>query len=368
MPVMPQERSSNGRVGRLLRRVTIVSVLASALLTLAALAALHLYLASHAIEASGGPMFAWTEEDGIVTPKGSWFHIEKPMRMDVVTDSRGARVAARGDETPVPVDVMAVGCSWTYGWGVEEPETFARILAEDLGIRVANLGVPSTGTTSALRTIERHRDLAPRVVLYTFMQDHLARNLTPCAAIDAPKCISVPYVRWEDGVPRILPPIGSREDFAEIQRSLTRFARNRVLDVPLIALDGLRALRRRFDVTEDRSAIVEEHGLATLTFLLERMAEESRRIGATLVVLYFPRIDGQTVQPAPRALVDALPDDVRLVDLTPELRSYLSRARVETLVIPNDGHPNPTMYELFARAVAPVVADALAAARARPTP
>lgn len=338
------------------------------LLVLAALATVHLSLASHAIEASGGPMFAWNEEDGIVTPKGSWFHIEKPMRMDVVTDSRGARVTARGDETPIPVDVMAVGCSWTYGWGVEDPETVARILGRNLGVRVANLGVPSTGTTSAVRTIERHRDLAPRVVLYTFMQDHLARNLTPCASIDAPKCISVPYVRWEDGTPHIQPPIGSQEDFDEIQRSLSRFARNRVVDVPLIALDGLRALRRRFDANEDRSAIVKEHGLATLTFLLGRMADQARRIGATLVVLYFPQIDGQTVQPAPPALLEALPDDVRLVDLTPDLRAYLSRAPVETLVIPNDGHPNPTMYELFAHAAEPVVADALAAARARPTP
>jgi lysophospholipase L1-like esterase len=83
--------------------------------------------------------------------------------------------------------------------------------------------------------------------------------------------------------------------------------------------------------------------------------------------LYFPQIDGQTVQPVPQALLEALPDDVRLVDLTPELRSYTSRAPLQTLVLPNDGHPNPTMYELFAHAAEPVVADALAAARGRPS-
>lgn len=361
-------RFAAGRIGRCVRRVAFVSAGALLLLIAIASAAVHFYLASKPVVASGGPMLDWNEHDGVVTPKRSSLHMVSPMTMDVETDSRGARVAARGEETPSSVDVLAVGCSWTYGWGVEDHETMSRIISRDLGVRVANLGIPAAGTTTALRMLERNGDLRPRVVLYTFMQDHLNRNLTPCAAITAPKCISVPYVRWDDGVPSIVPPIGDRDDFRQNQRFLERYARNRLVDAPWIAVGALQALMRRIDSSNDYSSVIHAHGMATLTFLLARMAEESRRIGATLVVLYFPQIDLDRVRPAPQALLDALPQDVRLVDLTPDLRSYLSGAPLDTLVLPDDGHPNPTAYRLFARAVEPVIADALAESRdgARP--
>jgi hypothetical protein len=41
----------------------------------------------------------------------------------VFTDSRGARVARRGDRTATPVDVLALGCSYTWGHGVEIEQT-----------------------------------------------------------------------------------------------------------------------------------------------------------------------------------------------------------------------------------------------------
>ena len=132
----------------------------------------------------------WNAHDGLVTRKRVSTELLLPTAFPVHLDSRGARVPSRAMETPGAVDVMVIGCSFAFGWGVNEVDTFAGLIREDLQVRVANLGIPGTGTVSALRSLERNRDLSPRVIVYAFIGDHrTAESRAVCSVTDERVCV-----------------------------------------------------------------------------------------------------------------------------------------------------------------------------------
>src|SRR5262249_1925771 len=77
-----------------------------------------------------------------------WFHI--------FNDGRGARVNAPGERTPEHVDVMAVGCSFTWGAGVESEDSYPQQLGRMLGASVANFGMGSYGSVQAFQSLVRN--------------------------------------------------------------------------------------------------------------------------------------------------------------------------------------------------------------------
>lgn len=95
-------------------------------------------------------------------------------------DSIGARVASPGAAAaPGAPTVVLVGCSYTFGHGLPYEETFAGRLAADRAFpfQVVNLGVQGYGTDQALLLLRRHFDRwNVRAVVYTFLEDHAARN------------------------------------------------------------------------------------------------------------------------------------------------------------------------------------------------
>lgn len=70
-----------------------------------------------------------------------------------ITD-KGHRVPG-SDGTP---DVVFVGDSFTYGWGVADDDTFASIYCTRTGHTCANLGAPGTGTAKQLNRLEEFLD------------------------------------------------------------------------------------------------------------------------------------------------------------------------------------------------------------------
>lgn len=92
----------------------------------------------------------------------------------------GARVDKPGrrfDSTSPTV--VFVGDSFTFGHGVTYEESFAGQFERAIGPRyqVVNLGVQGYGTDQALLALERHgKDFNTRVVVYTFLQEHVRRN------------------------------------------------------------------------------------------------------------------------------------------------------------------------------------------------
>jgi lysophospholipase L1-like esterase len=96
-------------------------------------------------------------------------------RNEVATNAQGFR--APGDYGPKrdgAFRVLALGDSFTFGLGVEQDETFEQVLEgrlrERYGDRVEclNLGVVGYGTLQELKILERHRDLAPDLVILGF--------------------------------------------------------------------------------------------------------------------------------------------------------------------------------------------------------
>ncbi len=96
-------------------------------------------------------------------------------------DRWGARVAtAEACNDPDRPSVLFVGCSYTMGQAVAFERTFVGRLATDpsVGLQMVNLGVQGYGTDQALLQLRRHlrRFSDVRAVVYTFLEEHVARN------------------------------------------------------------------------------------------------------------------------------------------------------------------------------------------------
>jgi hypothetical protein len=71
----------------------------------------------------------------VPTPNAAtvWRNTRSPGRFHVYTDRRGARVNAPGEQTPARVDFLTVGCSFSWGYLMENEESYTERLARRLG-------------------------------------------------------------------------------------------------------------------------------------------------------------------------------------------------------------------------------------------
>jgi hypothetical protein len=99
---------------------------------------------------------------------------------EVDFDENGIRVPRRGHrldgERP---SVLFVGCSYTMGHGLPYEESFVGQFAAAAGAdyQTVNLGVQAYGTDQAYLALLRHLPrFNARVVVYTFLGDHVIRN------------------------------------------------------------------------------------------------------------------------------------------------------------------------------------------------
>lgn len=87
-------------------------------------------------------------------------HLEEDASFEVITSSLGFR------DGEIPADgpwVAALGCSTTFGWGLNAELTWTELLESSLGVNVLNAGVPGhsthQGKSVALEMIARKPDL-----------------------------------------------------------------------------------------------------------------------------------------------------------------------------------------------------------------
>ena len=104
------------------------------------------------------------------------------------------RTNGRGLRTPFergPVDVIALGDSFTFGYGVDEAETWPARLAELTGWSVANLGVSGYGPQSELALLRSEGPaLPPRLLLWQFFANDLEdASLFALAAVRRPRSV-----------------------------------------------------------------------------------------------------------------------------------------------------------------------------------
>jgi hypothetical protein len=145
----------------------------------------------------------------------------------VYTDDRRCRVNHPHQPSADHVDLLTVGCSFSWGHGMENEATYTQQLASRLNISVANASLGSYGTVNSLLTLRNDLVLRPRVVVYGFIEDHLRRNVTPCAPTYGPYCLPTAFVSFAaDGTPSIHPP---GPGFEENRRFFQAFSYDREL-------------------------------------------------------------------------------------------------------------------------------------------
>lgn len=97
--------------------------------------------------------------------------------------SNGLRVTSSADYCKEPVlkdEIWIFGCSFAYGWGLSDNETFPWLLQEKLPkFEIVNFGTFGYGTIHALfqfkeAIIKRHK---PRVIILTYASFHDERNV-----------------------------------------------------------------------------------------------------------------------------------------------------------------------------------------------
>jgi hypothetical protein len=108
------------------------------------------------------------------TPIRSWFDPGSVYRQVSNEYNAVTTITPMGHRVPGTTgnpDVIFVGDSFTYGWGLNDSETFATIYCDRLRIQCANLGVPGTGTAKQLDRLEQFiatRQWHPREVKLFF--------------------------------------------------------------------------------------------------------------------------------------------------------------------------------------------------------
>lgn len=277
-------------------------------------------------------------------------------RFTLAADEHGFR-----NESPWPATapIVAVGDSMTFSFGVDLPDMWSTLLAEELGVAVLNLGIDGGAPRQALRIYETFgRTPQPELVLFgVFSGNDYIDERT--------------FERWEasgdGGNYAVWRWYGGRQ-----QAGLKQWLGRSYL------LVGLREARKGYDhkgMTIDlpdggrlrlAPGLVEgavppnvtpadfERVLTTVTDAREVVEAD----GAAFVAMLFPTKEevylaaaGEPFPDGIGPLLDALTErGVACLDLRPAL---LERARAgETLFFETDGHPNAKGYVVIAEATA----------------
>ncbi len=277
------------------------------------------------------------------------------------TDAIGARVDGPGRETPKHVDILTVGCSFSEGHGFPNEQTYTERLGKMLSVPVANFAIGSYSGVQSELSLERHASLAPRVIVYGLIEDHLRRNLDPCAPNFFPNCLRVPIAAGlEDGNPHFTTVGGSGFAGVELTADLLKLPEDpSILNRSVL---GLRTAYHEFrdwrerGIIDAEADITQARQIASEQYVLRRMAQQARRMHATLVVLYMSRVDGLPADdlskgwfPLPRAVIDAIPKDVVFIDTAPRVAQYYAQHPGQHLYLTRtDDHPNAVAHGLFA--------------------
>ncbi|MFO0944782.1 MAG: hypothetical protein U1D30_02365 [Planctomycetota bacterium] len=95
-------------------------------------------------------------------------------------DAQGWRVMPSPTTPPPHPEIVFLGCSFTYGIGVADDQSFAAILAREAWpeYRVRNFGFSAYGTTHSYLVLEDYlkSGVKPVCVIYAFSPVHLERN------------------------------------------------------------------------------------------------------------------------------------------------------------------------------------------------
>jgi hypothetical protein len=261
---------------------------------------------------------------------------------EVVTDSSGARISSPDEKTVNATNpITVVGCSFSWGHGVPNEETFSRILQNRLATKVNNYAMGGYGGVASLKGMLAH-GRESKLIVYGFMDQHLWRNIAPCAPAYGPFCIYAPTVRKdangaffiEDEVPT------NNVDVSQRFFDLVREGKTNTIYNFWI---GAKYLQNSLDQLLGRQTrtVALENALDAEKFVIEQMAAYAAKVGADLLVANVGV--GQPQANFSKLSNMSFGKNVYFLEA-----SQFPDRRREELVLKNDGHPSPLGQELIA--------------------
>jgi len=266
----------------------------------------------------------------------------KAFSFDVYTNERGARVDGPGERSPARVDILTIGDSFTWGYHLENPQTYASTLGRKLEASVSNHAMASYGGTQSLQILRRNRDLAPKLIVYGMIAHHFERNVMPCAPSYYPFCLDVSHVASdEQGNLRIAPPWSN--GVRRLQQQLSGDYGNPVSWLT----HGIDVIQGRIEfawATFDEAD--EARKDRAMSFVLREMERTAAEMGSQLLVVYLP-----TNYWGPPAGLARVIGDIRLLDLTESFQRNKEAGGPNPYIV-GDGHPSAAGHALIAHEIA----------------
>ena len=99
-------------------------------------------------------------------------HVEENQHFTVITDAQGFRITQsdeKNDHTDSVDDyILALGCSTTFGWGVEGKQNWTHLLSKNVNVPVRNAGVPGWSTFQAKHGLQDMEIPRPKLILMSY--------------------------------------------------------------------------------------------------------------------------------------------------------------------------------------------------------
>lgn len=314
----------------------------------------------------------------VATPNAKVKHIRHPI-FSVYSDDRGGRVIGPGQRAPGKIDLLSVGCSFTWGHGIEDDDTYIKILGRMTGLTAYNAGVASYGPITSFLTIARYADMRPRIVVYGFIREHSYRSLSPFADGAGIFPRPQPFIDFDpQGRPFIHGPLAESKKYCSYLRDVILDDRFNLKDVYWAGYrdyliltntafrqtgfyqdaEGKKWLDLYYERTKNPDLL-----LSADEYVLGLMSETCKKIGAKLIVVYIP--SSIPVLPAPGELIRAIGscskyNNVYYVDMTNSFKLEEQEHGADSIFLANDGHPTALANRLIAENLEPVVKKILA--------
>ena len=245
------------------------------------------------------------------------------------TDKFGRRKAwDTGDK-----NILFLGCSFTFGQGVENEQTFPYLVGQKLGVRTYNAGIPGSSPSIILKSL-RDKTIPGEIsgrettVILTIIPEHLERITASIAYFreNSHTFHTHPYAYLEDG------KIVLKDNFPDD----TSFKKK--LPFYLSRLNFPKALGIEFPVSHEESYLL----MAEILKEIERELRKNYPQIKNFMVSFFPTGNARVIN---RTLRDVfIKEKLNVLDFT-----FLNGPTLfeEDFYLKYDGHPSPITYELY---------------------
>jgi len=282
----------------------------------------------------------------------------------VITDELGARVSRVDENVANKVDIMGIGCSFTWGDMVDAENTYLSLLAKNSGLKAINFALPSYGITTSLLTLEKFKFLKPKIVIFGFIVDQIKRSLLPCAPCESPFCRAVPFVDFNQSFFIHKPILTLPQPYYQYYDKVVKphsFCFNDIywswkVDVLRFLRNDLNGVNSRFLLRANNPRFQEE----AISFLMKKMVKLCEEIGATLIIVYIP--NPADIQGVPQVFSKAVNNfnnnkKVYFVDLTEDFLSYAKYWGKDRLKAANgkDNHPGEEAHRIIAEKLLSII-------------